>query len=65
MEALLGGTPSKQIDTGAPECVGAGSGEDKLDASLLFNERMDHLEEFGQLLDFVNDTKYMVIVAKF
>ncbi len=54
MEALLGGSSPKQVYTGAPEFAGAGSGEDKLNAPLFFNERMDHLEEMRQLLNLVD-----------
>ena len=54
MEALLSGSSPKEVDTCTPELAGAGSGENKLNALLFFNERMDHLEELRQLLNLVD-----------
>lgn len=54
MHALLRGASTQEIDPGSAEFPGARSGEDELQVALFLDEQVDHLQQFGDLLNFID-----------
>lgn len=55
MQCADDSTSSEEVNTAAPQLAGAGAAEHKAPPILRFKKSVDHVQEFGHILDFVEN----------